>query len=51
LIEQTQRELIELLAHENASLAIAQRCSSIQGTAPLFTTLLNYRHSIPNPDA
>jgi amino acid adenylation domain-containing protein len=43
LIEQTQRELIELLTHEQASLAVAQRCSGILGTAPLFTALLNYR--------
>src|SRR4029450_3787669 len=43
LIEQTQRELVELLTHEQASLAVAQRCSGIVGTAPLFTTLLNYR--------
>jgi amino acid adenylation domain-containing protein/FkbH-like protein/thioester reductase-like protein len=51
LIEHTQRELIELLGHEQASLAVAQRCSSVVGTRPLFTALLNYRHSVPNPEA
>ena len=51
LIEQTQRELIELLMHEQASLAVAQRCSGIVGSAPLFSTLLNYRHHAPNPEA
>jgi len=45
LVEQTQRELVELLSHEQASLAVAQRCSSVKGTEPLLTALLNYRHS------
>jgi amino acid adenylation domain-containing protein/thioester reductase-like protein len=51
IVETTQRELVELLNHEQASLAEAQRCSSIAGTAPLFSTLLNYRHTTPDLEA
>lgn len=45
LVEQTQRALAELLSHEHASLAMAQRCSAVGGTEPLFTALLNYRRN------
>lgn len=51
LIEHTQRELVELLSHEQASLAAAQRCSAVPGSAPLFTSLMNYRHSAAMKDA
>lgn len=50
LVELTQRELIELLSHEQAPLAVAQRCSGVPAGAPLFSALLNYRHSAPESE-
>jgi hypothetical protein len=49
-VEQTQRELVDLLGQEQASLAIAQRCSALPGAVPLFSSLLNYRHNVPQSD-
>src|SRR5438874_11110464 len=44
-VRRTHGLLGELLRHEPAPLALAQRCSAVRAPAPLFSALLNYRYS------
>jgi len=50
-VRQTHALLAALMRHEHASLALAQRCSAVEPSAPLFTAPLNYRHSGRKPRA
>ncbi|MFJ9990316.1 amino acid adenylation domain-containing protein [Pseudomonas putida] len=43
-LQQAHQRLTGLLAHEQARLALAQRCSGLPTGAALFNALLNYRH-------
>ncbi|MDX8001105.1 amino acid adenylation domain-containing protein, partial [Xenorhabdus sp. Reich] len=50
VVQATYRNLTTLLEHEQAPLALAQRCSGVTSPMPLFSALLNYRHSQPDAD-
>ncbi|MES2300291.1 MAG: amino acid adenylation domain-containing protein, partial [Pseudomonadota bacterium] len=50
VLARTYSQLSELLEHEQTALTQAQRCSAVVPPLPLFSTLLNYRHS-HQPDA
>jgi amino acid adenylation domain-containing protein/natural product biosynthesis luciferase-like monooxygenase protein len=45
VVADTFAQMQELLVHEQAPLALAQRCSGVPASHPLFSTLLNYRHA------
>ena len=44
-LRRVHADLAQLMRHEHASLSLARRCSGLPAEAPLFTSLLNYRHS------
>ncbi len=44
-VRQTHALLAGMMRHEHALLAMAQRCSAVPAPAPLFSAILNYRHS------
>ncbi|MBD1229037.1 non-ribosomal peptide synthetase, partial [Xenorhabdus griffiniae] len=45
IVQDTYHNLITLLEHEQTPLVLAQRCSGVEQPMPLFSSLLNYRHS------
>ncbi|MDU8497927.1 amino acid adenylation domain-containing protein [Pseudomonas syringae] len=44
-VKAVHSKLSALIAHEQASLVLAQGCSAVASGSPLFSALLNYRHS------
>lgn len=51
LVRQVQDELVNMLPFEQVPLAQAQQCSALPNGTPLFSALLNYRHSAANDAA
>ncbi|WP_051711496.1 non-ribosomal peptide synthetase [Andreprevotia chitinilytica] len=45
VMRETYQRLTDLLTHEQTPLALALRCSGVPAPLPLFSALLNYRHS------
>ena len=45
-VRQMHKTLADLMHHEHASLALAQRCSGVVAPVPLFSAVLNYRHAV-----
>ncbi|MBD1581642.1 non-ribosomal peptide synthetase [Pseudoalteromonas sp. S16_S37] len=50
LITRTREQLEALIPHEQSALALAQRASLLSGEQPLFSAMLNYRHSNKQDD-
>ncbi|WP_137983228.1 non-ribosomal peptide synthetase, partial [Pseudomonas viridiflava] len=50
-VKQTHARLTALFGHEHASLVLAQRCSGVQAPTPLFSALINYRHTATSSTA
>ncbi|MBA1228906.1 amino acid adenylation domain-containing protein [Pseudomonas viridiflava] len=44
VVQDAYQQLSGLLTHEQAPLALAQRCSAVDASLPLFTVILNCRH-------
>jgi amino acid adenylation domain-containing protein len=44
-VRSTHSQLSELLRHEHASLTLAQKCSGVPASMPLFSSLLNHRNT------
>jgi len=44
-VRQIHSLLTQLLRHEHAPLALAQRCSAVAAPTPLFSAFFNYRHN------
>ena len=47
VVDEVESALRALLPFEQSSLAQVQRCSSLAADVPLFSAVLNYRHSAP----